>query len=360
MKKDEILRRLEALPYDREEYWVLADAARVLRGLADSAAEIRLGCLDGMGDVLQAEGLLRSGSSEKRGQRVFRIGPGIRAHENWLYGGLDRIGGFQVISEEGLKTMEDLQIRSWGLDPEKVKEFRTEHYRLYALEGSKAEREIGQIGEIQEDAWRKICGALRTEPDFPIRFYLLNTREQVGRIHTGHVALNGFCRPPDMAFAVYNDLRKACGCHEVAHLISRLAGRPDRDAVEEGLAVYFDGNWWGIPLHVWVLYWLKTGRYMKLEELLDNGIFRFLPDHLTYSEAGSFTQWLIESRGMEKYLEFYRIPDSREGFRKVYGTDAAALNGEYLEDLSGVMLSVYAEKEIEERIRRYCGGGDRA
>ena len=44
MDKAEIIKELEAFPYSREDYWVLAGSAMALYGIKEQTSDIDLGC----------------------------------------------------------------------------------------------------------------------------------------------------------------------------------------------------------------------------------------------------------------------------------------------------------------------------
>ena len=50
MRINDIVHRLQKLPYDPEEYWILGGAARVMHGYERSIKGIELGCSSRMAD----------------------------------------------------------------------------------------------------------------------------------------------------------------------------------------------------------------------------------------------------------------------------------------------------------------------
>ena len=350
MNREEIVQKLKALPYDPQEYWVLGEAGKVLRGLEKGAGEIRLGCSRNMADSLEAEGY-RVEDEGTEEHRHFKMPEKIRIIENYYLNETEDVDGFRVLGPETLEFEDWMELRDYGLIPDDVKSSRSEHYIFHYQKGSLAEERIQHITEIQEACFRRICDELKVEPDFPIHYFLLSSPEEVGYIHRGGGRCNGFTWPPEKVFVTYNEKVKSYGAHEVAHLISRLAGHPDSEAVEEGLAVYFDGDWWGIDLPAWVLYYLSKGKCLKFGYLLDNEYFRKQPGPVTYPIAGAFTKWLILNFGMEKYLAFYRFRDSAEGFRQVYGKEAAEMDELFVQTVSRWGLSEEGVKQIEERMQ---------
>ena len=103
MNRLEILERLRAFPYDRDEYWVITGSAMVLYGIKEQAGDIDLGCSVKMADLLESDGYLYGRT--KDGNRWFRVGESIEVFESWLCDSVMEIEGFQVISVNGLIEM---------------------------------------------------------------------------------------------------------------------------------------------------------------------------------------------------------------------------------------------------------------
>lgn len=103
MRKTDIIARLEALPYDPEEYWVITGGAMVLYGIREETSDIDLGCTARMADRLEQDGYLYQVTPD--GNRWFRVGDDLEVFENWLYDTVGRIDGIPVISLPGLITM---------------------------------------------------------------------------------------------------------------------------------------------------------------------------------------------------------------------------------------------------------------
>ena len=365
MNKEEIIRRLNDLPYDRETYWLLYEAAKVMHGLRKGAGVIVLGCSSEMADRLEAEGFLEEGyrpdegvPEEMRGKaratRQFRICEDVFAVENMMIGGwMEELDGFQVADLSALKAMDDRELRSHGLDPDMMRETETEHYVFHYLEGSFAEKNIREIAVRQEQGFRRICDAVRAEPDFLIHYYLLNNPFEVGRFKGGNKAINCFLSYPDTIASIYNDRMRSNGVYLDAQLISRLIGEPGSNAVQQGLAMFFEGIWWNQPILSWTVFYRNTGRLPKIEELLDNDIIRIVPQYISLPVLGEFTRWLIDTFGMEKYLAFYPLKDSAEGLRMAYQHSAEELGQKFLEFTRRYDLPKDAMTGMEEIIQRY-------
>lgn len=103
MKKTDIIRRLEALDFDRNEYWVITGSAMVLYDLREETHDIDLGCTKKMTDELALQGFPVSLLED--GTRKIRCGADVELFENWLFGEIQWLDGIPVISLEGLAEM---------------------------------------------------------------------------------------------------------------------------------------------------------------------------------------------------------------------------------------------------------------
>ena len=103
MDKREILRRLDAFPYDRGDWWLVAGGAMVLYGLRDRAGDIDLGCTAAMADRLAADGCKPSRTAD--GKRRFRYGEDIEIFEEWLRDAVTTVEGIPVVTVRGLMEM---------------------------------------------------------------------------------------------------------------------------------------------------------------------------------------------------------------------------------------------------------------
>ena len=103
MNRNELLKRLEALPYDRDEYWLAAGGAMVFYGFREETGDIDLGCTKKLADRLEA-----SGCPVKRladGTRKLSPAPDVEIFENWIEGDPVVVDGVPVVSVDGLIAM---------------------------------------------------------------------------------------------------------------------------------------------------------------------------------------------------------------------------------------------------------------
>ena len=189
-------------------------------------------------------------------------------------------------------------------------------------------------------------------PDFKIEYFLCDSPEEVGRICGDDEPCNGFADLPSRIYAVYNDAVQCVGFHEDAHLISFVRNRPICPAVTEGLAMYFDRKWWGIENLDWTGYYLKTGRYLPMDRLLEREFFFEHDCAFTYPIAGAFTDWLLTVYTRERYREMYSQPNPAAVMEQVYGKAPAALNADFEAYVRLFRTDEALEARMEELLRQ--------
>ena len=227
-----------------------------------------------------------------------------------------------------------------------MKQYKSEHYIFNYHSESKAEKDIKSIATIQEACYKYICDILGVTLDFKIQYFLCNSPEEVGRMYGDNEPCNGFASIPDKIYAVYNEEIQCIGFHEDVHIISYTITKPDSPAIREGLAMYFDRKWWGIHNIDWTAYYIKTDRYISINELLNKDKF-FLEDcSITYPIMGSFTEWLINSYGIKKYLSMYKQRDMNIAINNIYKMTVLEME----QSFKDYILLFKVDKSIENRM----------
>ena len=188
--------------------------------------------------------------------------------------------------------------------------FETEHYLLHYGAGTLAERDIEKIAALREGLLLSHLRGAGSYAGFqdrvlPLRF-AGGCRTHLRRRRT---PCNGLptCRTASMP--CITTLSSASASTEDTHLISFVHNRPVCPAVTEGLAMYFDRKWWGIENLDWTGYYLKTGRYLPMDRLLEQEFFssRTAAPSPTPSRALSPTGFTVYGR--ERYGEMYSQPN---------------------------------------------------
>ena len=231
-----------------------------------------------------------------------------------------------------------------------MKRYETPNYIFYYQENSTADRDILKIAQIQQFCYEYICSVLKTTPTFKIEYFLCETAEDVGRVYGDNEPCNGFASLPNKIYAVYNETTQCIGFHEDAHIISYTINRPNCPAIREGLAMYFDRKWWGIQNIDWVGYLLKIDKMISIDELLDSEVFFSYDCSITYPIMGAFTDWLISSYGIDKYLKFYRHDNTQGALALIYKKSVKDLSKSFIDYVSLFNLDEVLEQRIEKLI----------
>lgn len=229
-----------------------------------------------------------------------------------------------------------------------MKRFETKNYIFNYHENSLAENDILEIAKLQESCFEYICHVLKVRPDFKIEYTLCETPEEVGHIFGDDIPCNGYSDLPHNIYAVYNEKKKCIGFHEDAHVISYSINIPDYPAFREGLAMYFDRKWWGIQNLDWTGYYIKTNKYISADQLLDEDMFYDQDCAITYPIMGAFTDWLISSYGIDKYIEFYKNENLVEALEVVYGKTAKELNQSFVDYVELFRIDEVLEQRMKD------------
>ena len=224
--------------------------------------------------------------------------------------------------------------------------YETPNYIFHYQENSTAEKDIWKIAKLQESCFEYISNLLKVTLNFKIEYYLCETPDDVGQIYGDDEPCNGFACSPNKIYAVYNDEIKCLGFHEDAHIVSYVINTPNVTAIREGLAMYFDRKWWGIQNLDWAGHYIKTGEYISVKELLDNEVFDSKDCSITYPIMGAFTDWLISTYGIDKYLQFYKHEDSSTALELVYNWTQEELNKAFVDYVRLFEIDEVLEKRM--------------
>ena len=222
----------------------------------------------------------------------------------------------------------------------------SDHYVFHVHAGSLAQKDIEEIMEYQEHCLKYVLQVLRLELEEKIHYFLCDSLDEVGMYYGDYVPCSSFFRDPFEIYAVYSLKQKAIGFHQDVLLLANLINRPNVVAIREGLAMFFNKKWFGVHNFEWVLYWLENDQYVSLQRLMKDEYFYDYPPYLTYPVVGAFTQYLIMTYGMDKYLSFYRLNEStvNKRFKEMYGEGIRTIEKEFLDYVRLFKLD-YAMKE---------------
>ena len=200
--------------------------------------------------------------------------------------------------------------------------YETEHYVFYYFPHTVAEKEISQISKTQEIGFKKIVDFLGTPvPKRKIIYYLYPDakikKELMGDDWYAQSILKDF-----IVHVLYTKDIKPVSEHEDTHLLSLPWGLSIA-LFQEGLAEYMVGHGWHGENHDKLAKKaLKKGILPTIESMMEHKKWQEFDDDNAlyyYCFVGSFTKFLIEKYGVEKFKALYK--NTRESYTKEQNTD---------------------------------------
>lgn len=204
----------------------------------------------------------------------------------------------------------------------------TDHYVFFYFKNSVAEKEINEIANTQENAYKKIIDFLKVEePKRKIEYYFYpdpETKEELmGNDWYAQSIADEF-----RVHTLYDEKIKPIGPHEDTHLLS-LPWGSSVGFLEEGLAEFLVGHAWDKLSHSkYVKEGYLKNLYPPLSEFMRHESWLETDDSKAiyfYSLAGLFTSFLIDNFGRDKFESFYRQTnrenneeENKNIFRKIY------------------------------------------
>lgn len=212
-----------------------------------------------------------------------------------------------------------------------IKQLETEHYFFNFIKDSLAEKDISEISRIQEQCYEKICGILGITCPMKISYWFYSSPEVLGRYLCDGYSCNGlsitddicddigkvisldesnencFTVPPYSIHAVYEEKIKCIGAHEDTHVLAAKINEPSSDFLCEGLAMYMDGSWWGIPNKYCVRQLIQENHCHLPSTLIELTTEDFwdIDTAISYPLAGAWVEFFIKEYGIERFLKIY-------------------------------------------------------
>lgn len=222
--------------------------------------------------------------------------------------------------------------------------YETEHYIFYYLPKTFAEKEINQISETQEKAFKKIVEFLEVPiPERKISYYFYPDPETKKKLMGDDWYAQAIWKD-FIVHVLYTDEIKPIGEHEDTHLLSLPWGLSIA-FFQEGLAEYLVGHGWHGENHDRLAHEaLGKGYLPSVDSMMDHAKWKELnDDHALYHYCfvGSFTTFLIKQYGKDKFKALYqntnRLKSKEENsdiFEKVYGKCPSEIEKEWKKYLS--------------------------
>ncbi len=190
------------------------------------------------------------------------------------------------------------------------KVFETKHYVFHYAKNSLAEKDLNYIAETQEEAYLNILTMLKIEDKFQkIKYYIYQSEDEKKRL----MGDDGFAQAiwhDNSIHIIYTENIKPLGEHEDTHLLT-LSWGVAVGFFQEGLAEYTSGCVWGKdkqPSELFVQKGLNSKKIPDFKNFFSHIFWTRNADkniEYYYPLAGTFTRFLINKFGLEKYKEFY-------------------------------------------------------
>lgn len=244
----------------------------------------------------------------------------------------------------------DYDAKESAFENDKTEVYISEHYIFHYVAGSVAERDILFIAETQEKSFNKICSTLKIDYPEKINYFLTDSPQEIGRVIWEEEAPCNGCAlcGRNKIYATYTDSVQCIGSHEDTHLISFLINYPESDFIVEGLAMFMDGLWWGVPNEVWAAYYKTKQPELSLKELFDNAVFAECGCVVAYPIAGAFTKYLVDTFGLEKYIELYKYTEEEYEIvmQSIFHTSLADIAERFWNEMSKVLFDAPGLEEM--------------
>ncbi|UCC43738.1 MAG: ankyrin repeat domain-containing protein [Candidatus Zixiibacteriota bacterium] len=209
----------------------------------------------------------------------------------------------------------------------------SDHFRVYYLPGSVAEREIDTLIKQNEAHLASHLALLGvTDYDKVVDLFYCDSRDQVKEICSYPV--RGISQPGSRTvLTIRNDEEIGRDAHEIMHVVSSdLWGgwewnrAPALSWLSEGLACYADEPCNGYEPAELAAHILKnTGNSVPLDSLATD--FRQHPEMIGYMLMASFVHFVLDQHGIELFHNLWN--EGYDGFERVFGKDVATVEQEW-------------------------------
>ncbi|KUK66664.1 MAG: Uncharacterized protein XD85_0077 [Parcubacteria bacterium 34_609] len=224
------------------------------------------------------------------------------------------------------------------------------HYSFYFQKKSLTEKDIKNIIDIKEGHYKKILNWLDLSNNRKIDYYLYPSLKEkitlMGDDSPGNAIWeeleieNGKSDTKKFEIhVVYNEKCKFIGEHEDAHLLSLPWGLSIY-LFCEGLSQYMEDNFMGEDLHTVAKKLLQEDKLYSLEWLSVNNNWENVEPVIIYPQVGSFSKFIIEKYGKDKFRELYqgtsrhfKTSKNLSEIEKIYNKKIDQLESEWIDFL---------------------------
>jgi tetratricopeptide (TPR) repeat protein len=210
----------------------------------------------------------------------------------------------------------------------------TEHFIIYYDPASPEAKNVALIAGDHEWRYAELSKFLKTNSGDKIRSYIYpdtETRKRV--VGAGETTIANPIHKE--IHLVYDTFPQPILKHELTHVMAgdfgtKLLRMTPKVGLLEGLAVAADWSEDPYNPHQWSKALIKNGMAPRIEDITGFG-FWYAPAGLSYTLMGSFSRYLIDTYGIEKFKTVYRT-----GSFSVYGKSLPELVTDWKKFLEGV------------------------
>ncbi|MCH8029384.1 MAG: hypothetical protein IH874_05590 [Candidatus Dadabacteria bacterium] len=241
------------------------------------------------------------------------------------------VAGYVKREELGFQYTRDYVVENYL-----VGSVETKHFIIYFTPGTREARDIALIANDHEWRYRQLADFMKVGSEEKIRSYIYpdsKTRKKL--LGSGAVTVaNPIHREIHLVYDSFpHDVLK----HELAHVMAsefgtRVLRVSPKVGLVEGLAVAADWGGEAHDPHQWSAALHDIGAAPDITEVLGYGFWVKAPSR-SYTVMGSFSRFLIDTYGIQRYKRFYRSGDA-----SVYGKALDELVGQWREFLGAISV----------------------
>ena len=212
----------------------------------------------------------------------------------------------------------------WTIDPDAHRDLERErtaveatpHFRFYVHDQALDAPALQAFAADTERRYDRVAAFLgdRLVSTPPVEYYLYERFEDKGIFFGDFVTTYGIVLPDvqHVSFAQH-EVHRALGDEldaddwprEVLLLMRAALGRPSAAFLEIGLGLYFSEGWQQEGYAYWAARLVQADQVPPLAELLDDERETYLSPFIVEALAGSFVDYLLQTRGKESFLKQY-------------------------------------------------------
>ncbi|MGH7902141.1 MAG: tetratricopeptide repeat protein [Thermodesulfobacteriota bacterium] len=190
--------------------------------------------------------------------------------------------------------------------------YETDHFIIYYTPGTPEAKNIDLIASDHEWRYNQLKDLLKINSNEKIRSYIYPDTETRKRLMgAGDTTMANPIKKE--IHLVYDTFPYPILKHELAHVLGSEFGMDllyisPKVGLIEGLAVAADWSDKAYTQHEWSKALIESGKSPQIQDIVGIG-FWYAPPEISYSMMGSFSRYLIDTHGIEKFKVLYKTGD---------------------------------------------------